>query len=127
MFEKASKIKLRFETPKGLLTVEDLWDIPLTGNGANLDDIAKGLYRKLNTDDVESFVVKVKSHDALTQLAFDIVTHIINVRLEVAEKAEKAVALREKKQKIMSIMAMKEDQSLQESSMEDLRKMLDEL
>jgi len=104
-----------------------LWDIPLTGNGANLDDIAKGLYRKLNTDYVESFVVKVKTQDVLTQLAFDIVTHIINVRLEVAEKAERAVALREKKQKIMSIMAMKEDQSLRESSMEDLRKMLDEL
>ena len=33
MFQKASRLKLRFDSPKGLLSVEDLWDLPLTSAG----------------------------------------------------------------------------------------------
>ncbi len=41
MFEEASKLKLRFETTRGLVAVEDLWDIPLIGNnGFSLDILA---------------------------------------------------------------------------------------
>lgn len=127
MFEKATRIKLRFETTKGLVTAEDLWDLPLTGNGANLDDIAKGLYKKLNDNDVESFVVKAKKPDENTQLRFDIVTHIINIRLADAEKAEQAQIAKEKKRRIMDIIVRKEDQALEETSLDELKKMLSEL
>jgi hypothetical protein len=49
LFEKASRLKLRFSSPAGLLTVEDLWDLPLSAQAkvANLDDIAKGLNKTL--------------------------------------------------------------------------------
>ena len=45
IFMKATQKKLRFDSTQGLLTVEDLWDLPLTGTNkkANLDDIAIGL------------------------------------------------------------------------------------
>ena len=59
-FEKASRIRLRFDTPQGSLTVEDLWQLPLTSRTgrANLDDIAKSLNRQLKETAEESFVVK---------------------------------------------------------------------
>ena len=48
MFEKATRLKLRFETVRGYVTTEDLWDIPLSAvNGFCLDTIAKNLNKKL--------------------------------------------------------------------------------
>jgi len=49
MFAFATKKKIRFETSKGLLSVEDLWDLPLTSDNGrpNLDDIAKGIYKAM--------------------------------------------------------------------------------
>ena len=35
MFTKASRLKLRFQSPAGLLSSEDLWDLPLTSNSVS--------------------------------------------------------------------------------------------
>ena len=50
IFEMATRKKIRFNSPQGDLSTEDLWDLPLSSkvNGkANLDDIAKDLHRLL--------------------------------------------------------------------------------
>ena len=59
MFEKAARLKLRFDTSKGLVTVEDLFDLPLTvrNGGASLDNIAKGIARLIRETETESFVL----------------------------------------------------------------------
>ncbi len=47
MFEYATRHKLRFTSSKGELTVEQLWDAPLlSGDGFNLNNIAKAAKRK---------------------------------------------------------------------------------
>ena len=58
MFEKATRRKLRFTSAAGLLSTEDLWDLPLTSatGKANLDDIAKALNRRLKDAEEVSFV-----------------------------------------------------------------------
>lgn len=56
-----------------------------------------------------------------------IVKHIVFVKLAEKEAAEKASARKAQKQKIMSIIAAKQDEVLQNSSVDDLQKMLDEL
>ena len=86
MFEKASRLKLRFNTPVGLLGVEDLWDLPLTSKAAfatNLDDLARDLSKRV-AETEESFVPK----DVKTNLSFDIIKHIIKTRLEEALEAK---------------------------------------
>jgi hypothetical protein len=128
MFERASKLKLRFETARGSVSTEDLWDVPLTShNGFSLDDLAKSLNKKVKENQEESFVVKKSATNTLTILKFDIVKHIIAAKLAEAEKSEKAAQNKVKIQKILEIQANRADTSLSEQSDEDLNKMLEEL
>lgn len=43
IFEQAVRQKLRFQTVRGLLTVEQLWDLPLDKGEVNLYQIATEL------------------------------------------------------------------------------------
>lgn len=126
MFEKATRQKLRFQTDKGLLTVEDLWDLPLTSlRGTNLDDIARKLHSDLKNYDNVSFVVKERKSDESIQLAFDIVKHIIDVKLVERDVAQQAAVNKERKQQIMQLIANKEQSALAELPLDELRKMVE--
>jgi len=128
MFEQASRLKLRLNTSVGLISVEDLWDLPLTSKAGhtNLDDLARDLSKRV-AETEESFVEKPAPKDIKTHLGFDIVKHIIKIRLEERDAAKAALAKKAKKAKILEILASKEDRTMQEMSEEDLRKMLEEL
>lgn len=127
LFISATRLKLRFDTPKGALSVEDLWDLPLTSaKGANLDDLARQLHAAAQTTAV-SFVQKTTAVNDMLKLKFDIVLHIINVRISENEAARTAQLTRERKQQIMAIIAQKETEQLTGSSMEDLRKLLESM
>ena len=129
MFEKASRLQLRFATDRGPLSAEDLWLLPLTSarGNANLDDIARGLHAKLKSGEDVSFVVKERKSDEATQLAFDIVKHVIDVRLNEAQASLLEKKRAEKKQKIMEILASKQDESLHGMSVEGLQKLMADL
>ncbi len=129
MFEKATRMKLRFETPKGQLDVEDLWNLPLTSNmgKANLDDVARLLHKQLKSGDNISFVEKDKKSDETIQLKFDIVKHIIDVRLTESEAAKNARLRAEQKQQLLALIAEKEGDTLKGLSLEELRKKVAEL
>lgn len=128
IFEQATRQAFRFESPKGFLTVEDLWNLPLTSNTgrANLDDIAKGLQQTLSNLAV-SFVTDTTPVNKVYQAKFDIVLHIINTKSAEAKAAEQASLAREKKQKIMAIIEQKSDMRLADSSLEELQAMLEAL
>ena len=129
IFEQATRKKLRFDTPNGLIGVEDLWDLPLTGtaNRANLDDIAKELNAELKSDARVSFVKEVSENNALLQIEFDVVIHVINVKISENAAARLAADNKAKKQKIMAIIEQKSDMRLAESSIEELEAMLNTL
>ena len=129
MFEKASRLKLRFTSPKGPITAEDLWDLPLTSSTgkANLDDLARQLHQSLESQKVGSFVTKTTPTEAGIQLQFDIVLHVIKVRLAEIEAAAQREATRAKKQQIMEIISRKETESLSNASLDELRAMLGSL
>ena len=126
MFEKASRLKLRFSTALGNATIEDLWDMPLISRkaGASLDDLAKSLNRSIKDGEEESFVTQKSAANTVLSLKFDIVKHVIKVKLEEAEASEKATEIKAKKEKILSIIADKEDEALKGKSATELKELL---
>lgn len=126
VFEKASKKKLRFNTNKGELCADQLWDLPLESKvGAlNLDDIARGLFKQLKNDDSVSFVNKENKSDELVQLRFDVVKHIIEVRLAENQAKSQARSNSEKKQQLMEILVQRENEVLKEKSPEEIKAMI---
>lgn len=128
MFEKASRLKLRFTTSKGDITVEDLWDLKLTSrNGFDLDSVAKNLNTAVKESGEESFVLKRNTKNAILDLKFEIVKHIIKVKMDEAEVAEKSAENKSKKETILGIIANKQNEELQGKSVEELTKMASSL
>ena len=126
IFEQATRAKIRFSTPVGMLSVEDLWDLPLTSTRAraNLDDVARLLDAELKSTSSVSFVNDVSEVNAKTKLMFDVVIHVINTKIAEQKAAKSAADVREKKQKIMAIIERKQEESLSAASIDDLQQML---
>lgn len=129
MFEKAARMKLRFESPKGALTAEDLWDLPLAASAgrASLNEVAKGISRMLKETGEEDFVHKVSKSDEVLALKLDIVKHVIAVRVAENEAAAQASARKEQKEKLLELIAKKQDQQLEGKSLDELMAMAQEL
>ena len=122
LFEIATKKKYRFPY-KGLITVEDLWDLNVTA----LDQIYKSLNKRLKEMGEESLLKTKSTEETDVENMVEIVKRIVAVKEQektnrLAQKERDA-----KKQRIMSIISDKEDKALTELSTEELRKMLDEL
>lgn len=122
MFEKAVKGKYRFPY-KGQISVEDLYDLPI---GA-LDTVFKSLNAEVKKTDEESLLQTKTAEDDILSTKIEIVKYIFNEKLEEKKSRQEAAERKEKKQKIMQIIATKQDEALRNASVEDLQKMLDEL
>jgi hypothetical protein len=121
MFEKASRMKLRFAY-KGSLSVEDLWDLDVE----ELD----ALYKKFNKDlkeTSEESLLKVTRKSNIPELKVNIIKHIVEIKLAEAEEKEKLVVKRQQKKRILEIIATKQDAELLGKSMDELTAMVDQL
>jgi len=128
LYKKATRKKLRFPSIRGMLSVEDLWDLPLIAPGDfSLDGVAKAINRQLKTSEEESFVEPKKEEENLLEIQLDLVKDIIQYKIDMATAAEKREATKAKKAKILAALERKEDADLEEQDAESLKKMLDEL
>ena len=75
----------------------------------------------------KSFVNEGPIENAHDKNKFDIVVAVINARLEEKKAKEKAKANKEKKERILGILADKQDEALKSKSAEELEKLLAEL
>ncbi len=123
IFEQASRLRIRFESSKGLLTMEDLWVLPLTGKGkeVNLDDIARGLHRKIQATGEASFVNPVNEPDEKLTVAFEVVKHVISVLMAERDAAVLEAQRQEKKKLILAALAEAENKELTSGSIDELR------
>lgn len=125
MFETALRKKIRFGTVKGLATIEDIWQAPLTSrDDYNLDVITKKVAKDLKDSESESFVKPVTSGNSILSLKLELLKHVIKVKLEEEKEKEDKVEKQARKARILDIMARKQDQELEGKSLEDLQKEL---
>lgn len=122
IFEAASKNKYRYPY-KGMITTEDLWDL----TQAQLDVIYKALNKGVSEAQVSSLMCKVTEVDAELLNKIEIVKYIFNAKEAEAEARKNDAAKRAKKQRILDILAQKQEDALNNMSEDDLKKMLDEL
>jgi hypothetical protein len=122
MFEAASRLKLRFASQVGQLSVEDLWDLPLTSaTKPNLDAIAVELNRQLKGTE-ESFVSTGKKN-AVLELKFEVVKHIIDVRVTENQAKIDERNRQERKAQIADLIEQKKSEGLKALSLEELEKL----
>ena len=122
IFEAASKNKYRYPY-KGMITTEDLWDL----TQAQLDMVYKALNKGVSEAQVSSLMRKVTDVDAELLNKIEIVKYIFNAKEAEAEARKNDAAKHAKKQRILDILAQKQEDALQSMSEDDLKKMLDEL
>jgi hypothetical protein len=124
IFEYATRNKVRFQSVKGELTVEQLWDVPLRSkDDFNLNVVAKTANRALKDISEESFVEHtVTPEHTRREIGLLIVKHVIDAKLVEEEDAKKRAANRIEKEKLLQILADKQAGKLSELSEKDLQK-----
>lgn len=128
IFKKASKKKLRFSTNRGVLSVEQLWDL-------SKDEIrqlvikARETAKKSSgevTDSELSFLdspAKIKATD--DELRFEILKDIYLTKKSAEEKAQKKAEVKASNKKLLELIARKQDEALEKKSIKELEKMLE--
>ena len=122
MFETAVRQKYRYPF-KGMISTEDLWDLSL----ANLDAVFKVLNAEKKQSEEESLLSVKSDKDTALDNKIAIVRYIVSVKLDEREKAAKAAEVKAQREKILSIMANKQEADLANKSIEELKAMLEEL
>lgn len=123
MFKQASKMKLRFATSKGNLSVEDLWDLSLPV----LDKLAVSYDEELAKSPRKSFITNDAPRDTELEMKFNIVKEIITDKLQEKFDKETAKNKAAEKARLMELLAKKQSEKLENLSEEELRQRLAEL
>ena len=122
LFENATRGKYRFSF-RGSITVEDLWDL----SPQNLDTIYKALTKELKQSQEESLLVKKTEVDAVLDDKINLVKYIVLTKLKEEDQRNKEREFKEKQQKILGLIADKQDNELQSKSIDELKDMLESL
>ena len=131
IYKEATKKHIRFNVGRLTnLTVEDVWNLPLTGNwGTNLDALAIALNDQLKDDAPKSFVgdtrVSATAKDA--QLKFDIVLDIIKTKQDEIKQATEAAIKSATIQQLRELKAKKNLEKFNDMSIEEIDEQLAEL
>ena len=132
IFELATQWKLRYPSPQGELTTEQLWDLPLTAASptkADLDKVAKAINTELKGITEESFVsTTTNPRVPLLSTALEVVKHIIAHKQAEAKAKADSKARAEKRALLMEAYEAKQrDELVSGKSSEQLLKELEAL
>ena len=128
MWIEALSKKLRFEY-KGQISIEDLFDLSLN----ELDEIYRKLKKELDEYkqySEDSLLSKDDEKDETSeelQLKIDVVTAVFNHIKKQQEELQRKIALQNQRDKILGIIADKQDEELSNKSISELKELLDDM
>jgi len=122
-YKKASKMKLRINTNKGILSVEQLWDLSLTDLSTTIKQVKKSLSEN-STDDELSFLTEATSVNPELQLSFDILKDIYITKKSERDNVQKAAEDKAHNEKIMSRIYARQEAEFDELSVDELKALL---
>ena len=126
IFKQATKLKLRFSSVRGDLTIEDLWDLPLTSkSNLSLDGVGKPIQKALRESDEDSLVdVPTTSKNELNSLRLAIIKEIISVKQEENLIKQNQTAIESQKALLKQALASKKVDEINSLSVEEIEKRL---
>jgi hypothetical protein len=110
----AARNKFRFPSTKGVLTFEQLWDLPLQSKaGFSLDNVAQALDAEIQAAGRTSFVDK-SGNPAKTELQakLDLVVEVINAKQAENAAAANSARRRAEKDQLLEILHDKKKSEL---------------
>lgn len=122
MYKQASRQQLRFTTPKGVLTTEQMWDLSLPVL-VTLIKKQKEILKKTIDSDLD-FLNDTEVKDPENELKFNILKDIYITLKKEKEAIRDEAQRKENNQKILNIIASKKETELQNKSVEELEAML---
>lgn len=123
IFKEAVKAKIRFNTKQGLLSTEQLFELSLT----RLAIIVRNLKKEISkdSDDELSFLDETsKPVDATAQLRFDVAKAIYLDKKAERDAIQTSAAKKEHNEKILALIAKKQEGELEGKSVKELTDML---
>lgn len=128
IYKKASKKKLRFNTNRGVLSVEHLWDLPkeeIRELVIKAREAAKKSSGEVNDTELSFLDAPVKTKATDDDLRFEILKDIYLTKKSAEEKAKKRAEAKENNKKILDLIARKQDEALEKKSITQLERMLE--
>lgn len=124
LFEYATRNKIRFQTSRGEMSVEQLWDIPLRANGGfNLNEVAKTANKALKASSEENFVENARTAEqARCEAVLDIVKHVIDVKISDEKAAEARAKNRAEKEKLLAALDDAQNDKLKNLSIPEIKR-----
>lgn len=125
IFEKAAELKVRFDTTKGQLATEDLYDYPVD----TLDSMAQAVNKQLRQESEESFIPSKakKRTTTLLELKLEILKAVIKHKLAKEEARKLRSERRAELDMLQGLLQDKKVEGMKAMSLEDIQKKIAEL
>lgn len=127
-YKYAAQKKLRFPSPKGELSAEQLFQLPLRSEtgATDLNTIGKTLVTQLKALGDEEFVADTATSPQKERLAMSIelVRDVVATKQAENKAAADKLAKAAERRRILDVIAAKKDQALTEKSLKELEDQL---
>ena len=124
MYKKAIRAKLRFQTSKGLLTIEQLWGLTLT----ELKNLIISLHetvKKVPSEDLSFLETETVQEESEDKMRFNIAVDVYKTKQQEAKDSREEASKKAFNQHIAEIIAEKEEADLRSKSIDELKAMME--